>query len=177
MWALIGKLVTLFTFPGIIIHEVAHQFFCRFFRVAILEVCYFRLASPEGYIMHEPPRKPYQCLLIGMGPFFINSLLGILIAFPAVIPVWTFKSESAGDFFLIWLGLSIAMHAFPTTGDAKVIWKAVWSEGTSLALRLIAIPLVGIIYLGAIGSVVWLDFIYAAAILMYLPNLIISLLA
>jgi hypothetical protein len=130
-----------------------------------------------GYVIHEPPPKASQQILIGIGPFFVNSILGALIALPAVIPVLRFEAGTPLDYFLIWLGVSIAMHAFPSTGDAKSIWRAVQSGKMPGAARFVATPVVGLIYLCAVGSMFWLDLIYGMALAMLFPNLLVSLLA
>jgi len=172
-----GILVTLATFPGVIVHEIAHQLFCRWFRVAVFDVCYFRVGNPAGYVVHEPPRTAWQNTVIAIGPFLVNSLIGALIAAPGAIPVLQFESGSLLDYFLIWLGVSIAMHAFPSTGDARSMLQAVQAEGTPSLTRILVFPLVGIIYLGAIGSFFWLDAIYGVFIAMALPNILVGILA
>jgi Putative zincin peptidase len=172
-----GPVIALLTFPGVIVHEIAHQLFCRIFRVAVLDVCYFRFGNPAGYVIHEPPPKAAQQILIGIGPFFVNSILGALIALPAVIPVMRFDAGSPLDYLLMWLGVSIAMHAFPSTGDAKSIWSAVQSGKIAGPARLAAMPVVGLIYLCAAGSMFWLDLIYGMALAMLFPNLLVALLA
>jgi hypothetical protein len=177
MFFIPGPLIAALTFPGVIVHEMAHQLFCRLCRVAVLEVCYFRFGNPAGYVIHEPPRTPYQHILIGIGPFLVNSVLGALIAAPAAIPVIQFEAGGLLDLLLIWLGVSVAMHAFPSTGDAKSIWHAVWRRETPLLARLIATPLVALIYLGALGSFFWLDAIYGVALAMLLPKALIMALA
>jgi hypothetical protein len=172
-----GPLNALVTFPGVIVHEVAHQLFCRFFRVAVLDVCYFRFGNPAGYVVHEPPETPGQQLWIGIGPFLVNTLVGAVIAAPAAIPVLQFEAGDALDYLLIWLGVSIAMHAFPSTGDAQSIWHAFQTRETPPLLRLIGTPLVGLIYMGALGSMVWLDLVYGMAVAMLLPNVVVGALA
>jgi hypothetical protein len=69
------------------------------------------------------------------------------------------------------------MHAIPSTGDAKTIWHAVQAPGTPAAIKIVAVPIVGIIYLGAVGSFFWLDLIYGCALAMLVPKLLIALLA
>jgi hypothetical protein len=64
------------------------------------------------------------------------------------------------------------MHSFPSIGDAKSIWKAVWSPGSPVTARLIGAPLVAVIFMGAIGSFFWLDAIYGAGVVLFLPKLI-----
>jgi len=73
------------TFPGVIVHELAHQFFCRLFKVPVFKVCYFRIGNPSGYVIHEPPSSAWTSLLIGIGPLFVNSVVGPLVALPAVL--------------------------------------------------------------------------------------------
>jgi hypothetical protein len=170
-------LISALTFPGVIVHEIAHQLFCRIFRVSVFDVCYFRFGNPAGYVIHEIPRKKLHQILIGIGPFFVNTLLGAVIALPAALPVINFKTGTLLDYFLIWLGVSIAMHSFPSTGDAKSIWKSVWNRETPVLTRIIAAPVVGIIYLCAIGSIFWLDLLYGIFVAAFIPNLIVKLLA
>ncbi|SFN75098.1 Putative zincin peptidase [Chitinophaga sp. YR627] len=170
-----GPFLALVTFPGVIVHEFAHQLFCRIFGVAIFEVKYFQMANPVGYVKHEPVRNPVHQLLIGTGPFIINTLIALLIAFPAAIPVFMFNEGTILDYLLLYLGLSIGMHAFPSTGDANVLWQTLWhGEQVPLWLKIITVPIVGLIYLGAIGSFFWLDLIYGMGVAFGLPVLIVQ---
>jgi len=170
-----GWLIALVTFPGVIVHEAAHMLFCKIRGLAVLDVCFFRMGNPSGYVIHENPQKASQQIWIGVGPFLVNTVLGALVAFPGAIPVLKFGAGRPLDFLFIWLGISIAMHAFPSTGDAKSIWRTVSSGQVPWLGKLIAIPIVSLIYLGAIGSMFWLDVLYGAAVALALPNLITSL--
>jgi hypothetical protein len=172
-----GFLISVLTFPGVVVHELAHQLFCMLARVAVFEVCYFRLGNPAGYVLHEKPRKFSQHLLIGIGPLFVNTIIGAVIALPAAIPVLQFGAGSPVDYVLIWLGVSIAMHSFPSTGDAKAIWQAMWQPEVPLILSFICVPVVGAIYLLALGSIFWLDLAYGIAVVAFFPNLMTTLLA
>lgn len=172
-----GILISIATFPGVIVHELAHQLFCRWFKVPVFEVCYFRFANPVGYVLHEPATKAYQSFFISIGPFIINTVLAFLIAFPAALQ---FKFDDAGalDYFLIYLGVSIGAHAFPSTGDANSLWQSVvQSPNTPLLAKILVTPIVGFIYLGAIGSFFWLDFLYGAGVSIGLPYLIVKWIA
>ena len=170
-----GQIVTILTFPGVIVHEIAHKLVCNMLGVRVLKVCYFRFGNPAGYVAHEQPKSAIQQVLIGLGPFIFNSLVGAIIAFPGALAYHSSKA-SIIHYMLIWLGVSIAMHSFPSTGDAKSIWRAMWVKGTPILIRLIALPIVMLIYLGAIGSFFWLDLIYGAFVAIYLPYLVLSLL-
>lgn len=168
-----GILISIATFPGVIVHELAHQLFCRWFKVPVFEVCYFRTENPIGYVLHEPAEKVYQQVFISVGPFIINTALCFIIGFSAALQ---FKFESANllDYALAYLSISIGAHAFPSVGDAASLWNAVVkSETSSWISKVIVTPIVGFIYLGAMGAFFWLDIIFGVAVGLGLPYMII----
>jgi hypothetical protein len=172
-----GIIISLITFPGVIVHELAHQLFCRWFKVPVFEVCYFRTKNPVGYVIHEPAREAYQNVLISVGPFIINTVLCFIIGFSASLQ-FKFNSANLLDYTLMYLAMSIGAHAFPSSGDAKSLWKTVVkSETSSWLSKVIVTPIVGFIYLGALGSMFWLDLVYAGAVALGLPYIIIKFLS
>lgn len=175
MFLIPGFLISAITFPGVIIHEFAHLLFCRWRHVAVFKVCYFRFGNPAGYVMHEPSENTLSQVLISVGPFFINSILGVIIATPGASAVMNFDSKNRFDQFLMWLGLSIAMHAFPSKGDAQSMWEHVKHQ--RLFTRLLVMPIMGLIYIGSFGSIIWLDLFYGLAIGIFIPQFILSHLA
>ena len=64
------------------------------------------------------------------------------------------------------------MHSFPSTGDAKSIWKSIWGPKSSILAKIIGTPLVAIINIGSMGSVFWLDLAYGAGVVIGLPELL-----
>ena len=172
-----GIIITMITFPGVIVHELAHQLFCRIYKVPVFKVVYFQMENPAGYVIHETPLNKWHSVMISIGPFFVNSLLGAIIALPAALPVFKFGTATPIDYVLIYLGVSIAMHAFPSTGDADAIWGTLKEKDTPFWIKIIGYPIVGIIYLGSIGSFFWLDLVYGVAIAIGLPNLLIYLMS
>ena len=173
MFFIPGPPMALATFPGVIVHELAHQLFCRWFRIPVLNVCYFRFGSPAGFVIHEPATKSYQSVLISVGPFLVNTIIGAIVSFPAAIPVIRFGAGDLLDYFLIWLGVSIAMHAIPSTGDAKSMWQSV--KDVSPVTRLLVMPIVGVIYLATIGRFFWLDLFYGIGVAIGLPTLAVAI--
>lgn len=167
-----GFLISLITFPGVIIHELAHVTFCKLTGTPVLKVCYFRLGNPAGYVIHQIPSSVWRHILIGIGPFFVNTLLGLAIGIAAIPMHIDIDNLSAGGGVLLWLAISIAMHSFPSTGDAKSIWHAIWSDGAPIAARIIGSPLVAVIFLGALGSIFWLDAVYGAGVVLGVPKLL-----
>lgn len=177
MFIIPGFLISIVTFPGVIVHELAHQLFCKISRIAIFDICYFRFGNPSGYVVHEEPKNAKQQILIGVGPFIVNTVIGALISLPAAIPVIKFKSGNILEYILIWLGVSIAMHSFPSVQDAKSIWASIRKKETPMLVKIVGTPIVGIILICSIGSVAWLDFIYGIAIAMLIPSLLIKIIA
>jgi hypothetical protein len=172
-----GFVITLLTFPGVIVHELAHQLFCRYYKVPVFKVVYFQMGNPAGYVLHEAVRNKAQGIMISIGPFIINTVIGALISLPAALPIFKFHTGKPLDYVLIYLGVSIAMHAFPSRGDANVIWNSIKEAGTPLWVKIIGYPVVGLIYAGSIGSFFWLDALYGVGVAIGLPNLLIALLA
>jgi len=167
-----GFLISLVTFPGVMVHELAHQIFCHLTGTPVHRVCYFRLGNPAGYVIHGRAPGVWQHILIGVGPFIVNSLAGLLLGFAASFLDRGAKGLTAGPVVLYWLALSIGMHAFPSTGDARSIWAAVWEKGAPILPRLVGTPLVAIIFVGALGSVFWLDLVYGALLVLGVPALL-----
>jgi Putative zincin peptidase len=170
-----GWLIGLVTFPGVIVHEAAHLFFCKVRRVAVFDVCFFRVGNPAGYVIHEPPASFTSSFLIAVGPFIINSLLCILFCFPAFVPVKVFGHADPISYFLIGLGVSIGMHAFPSTQDAKVLWQqAKIAAGRWNPLALVSFPLVVVIYAANLLRFFWLDYLYGIALGFFLPEVLLK---
>ena len=165
-----GQVITLLTFPGVIVHELAHMLFCLWTGTRVSKVRLFRLGSPAGYVIHERPSGAWKTILIGVGPFFVNTIVGFLIALSAFLPRGDDGiSTTALRAGLVWLAVSVAMHSFPSKDDAKGIWSTVSDRSCPMIAKIVAIPIVGFIYLGALGSVFWLDLAYAAAVTIGLP--------
>lgn len=169
-----GFLVAIVTFPGVIVHEATHMLFCKLRGVAVLDVCFFRIGNPCGYVIHEEIDDFGASFLISVGPFIINSLLCILICSPAFVPVRIFGVQNPLSYFLLWLGISIGMHAFPSTVDAKgLLHNAKKAIASGNMLALVAYPVVLLIYVANISSMFWGDYLYGLAIGLGLPSLLL----
>ena len=135
-----GELIALATFPGIMVHELAHWFACRLTRTPVHKLCLFQPENPYGYVVHALPTHPLKQLVIGVAPVLVNSLLAILLS------CWV------GDRFLldlpwyslfgVWLALSIGMHAFPSEVDVSHTWAAIHNEQMPLFFKVTSYPLV-----------------------------------
>jgi hypothetical protein len=175
MFFIPGWLIAFATFPGIIVHEAGHVLFCRLRKVAVLKVCYLRFANPPGYVIHETPGNFTSQFLISVGPFILNTFLCLLICFPAFIRVRTFNMGDGLSYLLLWLGVSIGMHAFPSNQDAKGLWNASRQAIKKLhPLALISFPLVIVIFVANALRIVWADYLYGFAVGLLLPELILK---
>lgn len=177
MFFIPGFVITLATFPGIIVHELAHQLFCRIYKVPVFKVVYFQTGNPAGYVLHETPLNEWHSVMISIGPFFVNTIIGAIIALPAALPIFKFHTGTPIDYLLIYLGVSIAMHAFPSRGDADAIWQTLKKNTTRLWVKVLGYPLIGLIYVGSIGSFFWLDLLYGVGVAIGLPKLIIYIIS
>lgn len=165
-----GFLITWATFPGVIVHELAHKIFCHLTGTRVIEVCYFRFGNPAGFVIHETPSSPWKHILIGFGPLVVNTVVGFWIALMAYGLKNSPGDEGVLFPILMYLAVSIAMHSFPSTGDASSIWQGIWKQPSSILTKVVGTPLVGLIWLGAIGSFVWLDLLYGIGVCVGLPE-------
>src|SRR3989338_2083067 len=154
-----GWLISVFTFPGIIIHEWAHKKFCEWLGVLVHQVKYFRFGNPAGYVLHEEPKTYKQTFWVSTGPLIINSTVAIFLGFLASI----INSESIMWYFLLWTALSSGMHSFPSDHDMSHISKFTKSkikDGGSIFYYL-AFPFVWLIWIANKLKFFWWDLAYA----------------
>ncbi|MBK9250110.1 MAG: DUF3267 domain-containing protein [Ignavibacteria bacterium] len=151
------------------------MFFCRLRKLAVFDACYFSLGNPSGYVIHEGTTNFNSTFLVSMGPFFVNTILCLLICLPAYMPIKFFNLDHPLSYFLIWLGVSIGMHAIPSNQDAdNVFQQAKISVKDKNILAILSFPIVGLIYLFNIFRIFWVDAIYGVAIGIGIPSLIFN---
>ena len=168
-----GELIALLTFPGVIVHEFAHMLFCRLRGLAVLDVCFFRYGHPAGYVIHEESESFTTTFLVSVGPLFVNSLLCVLICLPAYLPMEVFGVEHPLNYALLWLGISIGMHAFPSNQDVAVLWAQAIASASRHVLGLLIFPFVLLIRFANLMSIVWFDLFYGFALGIGVPKLIL----
>ena len=110
-----------------------------------------------------------------MGPLIINSLLCIVLCFPAFIPIRVFHIHDSLSGILIWLGISIGMHAFPSSMDTNLLWQhALQVARRWNPLALVSFPLVILLFVANVVRLFWFHAIYACAIGLTLPELVLK---
>jgi hypothetical protein len=162
-----GWLIALITFPGIILHEWAHKFFCDRTKVPVYKTCYFRLGNPAGYVIHGQVDNYGKAFLIATAPFLVNTTISaILFSIAVILPL------GLAAYVLYWLGISIAMHAFPSSQDADMLWSHSKKDWRRNPLAVLGFPIVGLIKLAALARAIWFDLLYAIALLLVVAFII-----
>jgi hypothetical protein len=165
------------TFPGVIVHEFAHAWACRRMGIHVIKICYLRIGNPLGYVLHERPGSTIQHIMVAVAPFFVSTYVALIVSACASA---LFASHTLVEFhdlvlpLAIWLGFSIALHAFPSSGDADALWNDVRSREVGLCAKLLLIPVVGLIRLTGLGARVWLDALYAVLVVAIPPLITLS---
>ncbi|MBI2345016.1 DUF3267 domain-containing protein [Candidatus Dependentiae bacterium] len=149
-----GFLVSMLTFPGVILHEMAHKFFCDYYNITVFKVAYFRISSKAGHVTHEPIYDKDKETTVALAPFFINSLICMLFFIPYFL-IYSFGTFflwkiSRLDVFLIWVGISCGLSAVPSETDLKHIPKDI--SGIYFFFRALS---KGLNDLGFFGSMLW----------------------
>ncbi len=173
MFFIPGFVISALTFPGVIVHEAAHMLFCKIRKVPVLDVCFFQFGNPAGYVVHGEVKNFTSMFLVAVGPFIINSILCVVICFPAYFPMQVFDVTPPLSMFLMWVGLSIGMHAFPSNQDARNLMDhASEAARKGNILAIVSFPLVGLIFVANLLTFFWFDLIYGVALGIGLPMLI-----
>jgi hypothetical protein len=162
MFLIPGKLIGCVTFPGIVVHQAGRKLLCHATGTEVVEVVWFQWAHPMGYLVHEDPDAVWKQYLIGLGPLFVNTGCAVVLSLMAM-PFVPKGPAPIGlpCLMLLWMAISVGMHAFPNTTDARSLWALAWeSEDAPLWTRVLSVPFVGAVYLGAFLRFFWLDLIY-----------------
>src|SRR6267154_1735303 len=178
MFFIPGPVIAALTFPGVIIHEAGHLFFCRLFKLQVFDVCFFRFGNPAGYVVHQEIHDFRAQFFVSMGPFFANTSLCAIFCTTAFLPVWELKVFDPLAYFFYWLGLSIGMHAFPSTQDLKSMWHLVPEAAKRFnVLAIVSYPLAGLLIVLNFARVIWADLGYGIAVGVLIPLAIFRYLA
>ena len=173
-------LKSIFYMPGVVIHELSHHIFCIIFDIKVIKVCYYNFKDSSGYVRHERPKHLYQDVLIAIAPFFINTFLGGLVAYPTIIN----KVQTLGLLSINWrdilgilISISIGMQAIPSKCDALSMWNFIGESDMNFPLkaiaRLIIAPLILVVFLlNFLSSFLKIDLFYGICVCFLGPKFI-----
>ena len=171
---------SIFYMPGVVTHELSHHIFCIIFNVKVVKVCYYNFKDSSGYVRHEKPKYLYQDILIAVSPFFLNTFLGGLVAYPTIInklPTLGLLSLNWRDILRIIISISIGMQAIPSKGDGLSMWNFISESDMNflfkLAAKLIIAPLVIVVFLlNFLSSFLKIDLFYGICVCFFGPKII-----
>lgn len=146
------------TAPGIIVHELAHAFFCFLFGVKIHRLSLLRYNEVAGFVIHDEPRRFLPSFFISFGPLIINSALALWL-FTKITFIVDFQ-----NIMYVWLGFALALQAIPSTGDAKSLFNNANHNFWRNPLVIIFYPLVLLLYILNFLKYIFIDIIFAAAL-------------
>ena len=171
-----GSFISILTFPGVIVHELAHKFFCDKAGVPVYEVVYFRIGTVAGYVRHGEVKGLRNAFLISVGPLIVNSVLCMVLTLPMGLSGLAGDLQvRAGFLYLLWVGISIGMHAFPSNQDMRTFLYFVKSAKKGGAFYVMAWIFALLIRIANILSIFWFDLIYAVLLSLILPMLLMFL--
>jgi len=136
-----GELISILTFPGVMIHEIAHRLFCDLFNVDVYQVCYFAPGNKTaGHVIHRKTESFFVSWCIGIAPLIINSLVCMLLAFPyGCANILGLECIALHGTFLTgvhlvirWIGLSAGFNAFPSLQDIEGLSELTNGLGSKL---------------------------------------------
>lgn len=158
-----GWVLSILTFPGVIVHESAHLFFAVLAGVTVHDVSFFQISREKaGYVVHNMPRHIWQAFLISLGPLIVNTLLcGILVG-PYIR--LNLNERNAWTYLVMWLGFSIGMHALPSNQDIRSFIATV-KHHQGIGLLYAASHLL-LLFFGLVNMlrIFWVDLIYAVLV-------------
>ena len=171
---------SIFYMPGVIIHELSHHIFCIIFNAKVIDVCYYNFRESSGYVNYLRTKHLYRDVLISTAPFFLNSLLSALVAYPTVInklSITGLDSLNWQDILRIIISISIGMNAIPSNQDGLNIWNSLGDSDMNFLLKMsakiIISPLILIIFLINFGSsYLKIDLLYGICVCFIGPKLI-----
>lgn len=111
-----NSLYALITFPGIIVHEISHKFFCDIFKIPVYNVTYLNLFSDtSGSVTYKKIYSLLPTFFINIAPLIINTVGAIISIF--IYSKW----DTSFGLVFYWLGVSLALHAIPSNPDLNNI--------------------------------------------------------
>lgn len=166
--------LSILTFPGIVLHEYAHAEVCRQLGTPVYEICYLRIGNPPGYVTYETPHRYRDRVLIQIAPFLVNTATAFTIftlvsaryhidQVLLVRPLFTEYPVVAA--ILLWVGVSAALHAFPSLQDAHNAYIATKETFPRTPSAILGYPIVGLLYLFTRSRRYGGDLVFTAAVI------------
>lgn len=150
------KIARLLELPGIVVHELSHLLFCMMMGVKVHRIRLFSFGNPAGYVEHDSAGGFLEAFLISAGPFIAGSVLAYYL----------FIHGLTSHLGFLYLGFVISMNAFPSSGDAKSLFKQANRMLRRNPLVIFAYPFVLVVWLVSASERLKLNVSYAVILLL-----------
>jgi hypothetical protein len=189
------------TLPGVVVHELAHQFLAELFGLEVREVDY------TSHVIHEAPGSFTVAVLVSAAPLLVNTALAVgavwwvvgavPFALASLDLAWTAPSAVAAgglpylqaavearwlDVLAAYLVFSFLFRAMPSTRDVENVFSAArrlfgWRRPHVLVGFLLLVPVLvplwlGLKLAGVTGTRVVVDLAFAVAVLAWMTGLV-----
>lgn len=168
-----GPIIALITFPGVIMHEIAHRFICDLLHIPVYDINYFSMDDKRsGHVYHEKTEHVIHAFLIGFAPLFINSFFCMIFTLPYSSTVYI-AGDAVSNYtitFIYWVGLSMGAQAFPSNQDIENVSSLAKNNNAFFIIE----PLCSIIRFCNFLRFLGMNFLYAFTLSFVLPYLIFN---
>jgi len=158
----LSSVIRLIAFPGVAVHETAHFLACS---VTGTKVTKTRLlmSRGNGFIEHERPSNIVFAALITGFPLALNTLIGFML-----FGVFFTNTDLVVAATSLWLGISCAIHAFPSSCDALNLWnRCVEDLKQGKILSALFFPAAILLMVTDKLRLLWFDLIFAAMLFFF----------
>lgn len=109
--------------PGVVVHELAHAFFCIITGTKIYKMVIFQFSEVAGYVEHQRANDIVSAFLISFGPLFLNTVVAFVLFQKTNLDFngWKefIKSFNLESIIFLYLGISISLSAIPSDADGS----------------------------------------------------------
>ena len=153
------RLIASLFFPGIILHELAHTFTAKMFKLQLSTYAIFTFTGRDawGGVVRDL-RKVHQAFIIGYAPIIYIFLWDALFLFENILRLFLIEID-AGWLILVywWILISLLFFGFPTPQDLIAPWitfTTIYPKTFVVILLALVGSLVAIPFWGWVPSVI-----------------------
>ncbi len=166
MGVVIGILIRLITFPGVLLNTWVCRLTCKMLGIKVIQVDYSKLLFGMA-IKVEPPEVYLRLFAFIFWPFIIMTVIALPFCYLAI---YSFKG--IGYLLFLYASVAIAANAFPHLEMANMLWKQ-----SSIELKqknyiaVLGFPLVIIVYALSLLKHFWIDILYGLFLLVLMDDI------
>lgn len=115
-----GRFISYLSFLGVIVHEWAHKIMCQIFGIPVQQIKYFQ-SDGGGFVLHDKTNKLLATTFIALAPIIINTAVAFTTGCIYAATHYLNINFTWLNVILIYVGITIGMHAFPSQQDTNTI--------------------------------------------------------